>query len=179
MKISETGIKNLMVFDPQVFEDDRGYFYEGYSQNKITNYLKDDFDFNIVQFNFSKSRKGVLRGLHFQKQPFEQAKLVNVLKGEAWDVAVDLRPGSATYGKWHGEMLTEENKRRMFIPRGFAHGFIALTEGTELMYAVDNGYNKESEGGIIYNDPSLNIDWKMKGGQFILSEKDLILPTLE
>ncbi|SHJ99517.1 dTDP-4-dehydrorhamnose 3,5-epimerase [Reichenbachiella agariperforans] len=176
MKIVKTKLLDAVIIEPAVFGDDRGYFFEGFNEeqfNKLTNQ-----DFKIVQLNFSKSSKGVLRGLHFQRAPQAQAKLVSVINGEVWDVAVDLRKNSKTYGQWHGEYLSAQNKKRFFIPRGFAHGFVALTDDAELMYAVDNHYSKEYDDGVIFNDPSLDIDWKFDPLDVKLSEKDEKLSKL-
>lgn len=176
MNVIETSLKDALIIEPSVFDDERGYFYEGYSAEKFTEMTGQDF--HVKQMNFSKSSKGVLRGLHFQKEPMAQAKLVSVNVGEVWDVAVDIRLDSPTFGHWHGEILSAENKRRFFIPRGFAHGFVALTEGVELMYAVDNLYAKEHDAGIIYNDSVIGIDWKIEPGEIILSKKDHYLLPL-
>lgn len=175
MNIIETSIAGLIIIEPKIFEDPRGYFYESYNLKVfeaagITN--------DFVQDNQSKSNYGVLRGLHFQRDPFSQAKLVRVLSGKVWDVAVDLRQGSPTYGKWHGEMLTSDNKRQMCIPRGFAHGFVVLSETAEFFYKCDNFYSREHDGGIRYDDPELNIDWQLPKEKMILSEKDMQLPYL-
>lgn len=177
MKIIETPLKDAYVIEPTVFNDKRGYFFEGFAANKFKE--ETNIDFNVVQLNFSKSSKGTLRGLHFQKEPMEQAKLVSVIAGEVWDIAVDLRIKSPTYGKWHGELLSSNNKKRFFIPRGFAHGFIALTEETELMYAVDNFYSAENDCGVKYNDSELNIDWKLDLDTIIVSSKDENLTSLK
>lgn len=169
----ETKIKDVFIIDVKLYGDDRGYFMETYKE-------KDFFDaglkYKFVQDNQSSSRKGVLRGLHFQKN-FPQAKLVRVLKGEVFDVAVDLRNNSDTYAQWIGLVLSEENHRQLMIPRGFAHGFIVLSEQAEFAYKCDDIYHPEDEGGILWNDPDLNIKWP-DVGNIILSEKDKINPTL-
>lgn len=168
----ETGIEGLYIIEPTVFEDSRGFFMETYS--------KKDFEeigitYEFVQDNHSKSSKGVLRGLHFQKE-FPQAKLVRVIKGEVYDVAVDLRKGSITYGKYYGVLLSEENKRQFMIPRGFAHGFLVTSEEAEFVYKCDDFYHPGDEGGLIWNDESIGIDWPLYkiGGleNIIQSEKD-------
>lgn len=173
MNIINTPIEGLVVLEPKVFEDDRGYFFESYNQSKLPEELR----FNWVQDNESKSTKGVLRGLHYQVGDHAQAKLVRAIIGEIYDVAVDIRPQSPTYGKWHGELLTAQNKRQMLVPRGFAHGFLVISDVAIFAYKCDNYYSKESEGGIVYNDPSLNIDWPEIDDELKLSEKDLTQPT--
>lgn len=168
----ETGIEGLYIIEPTVFEDSRGFFMETYS--------KKDFEeigitYEFLQDNHSKSSKGVLRGLHFQKE-FPQAKLVRVIKGEVYDVAVDLRKGSITYGKYYGVLLSEENKKQFMIPRGFAHGFLVTSEEAEFVYKCDDFYHPGDEGGLIWNDESIGIDWPLYkiGGveNIIQSEKD-------
>ena len=179
MKIRETVLKDAFVIEPKVFEDKRGFFYEGLNKKEVEGLRGQKWHFDILQLNFSKSSYGVLRGLHFQKPPFDQAKLVSVTRGEAWDVIVDVRRKSDTFGKWHGELLSETNKTRFFVPKGFAHGFVCLTEEVELMYAVDNYYHKESECGIRYDDPHLNIDWKLTADRIILSDRDRELDSFQ
>jgi dTDP-4-dehydrorhamnose 3,5-epimerase len=159
------------------FGDDRGYFFESF--NKKTFLDKTGMEIEFVQDNQSKSQKGVLRGLHFQHGEFAQAKLVRVLKGTVLDVAVDLRKNSPSFGKHLAVELSEESHTQFFVPRGFAHGFVVLSEEAVFFYKCDNLYNKASEGGVIYNDPTLAIDWKLNDTEFLLSEKDTILPTLE
>jgi len=176
MNIEETFIKDLVVVEPTVFGDERGYFFEAYSKTKF-NDLGINIDF--VQDNQSFSKKGTLRGLHYQNPPYAQTKLVRVLEGEIIDVAVDLRKDSPTYGKHFGIKLTAENKRQLLVPQGFAHGFSVLSETAVVMYKCDQFYNKESEGGIKFDDPSLNIDWGMNLVDAIVSEKDQILPFIE
>ena len=156
------GIEGLCVITPEVHGDSRGYFVETYNQRDMT---EAGFDTIFVQDNQSMSRKGVLRGLHFQKQ-FPQTKLVRVIKGEVFDVAVDLRKGSKTYGKWHGEILSEENKKQFFIPRGFAHGFLVLSDTAEFCYKCDDFYHPNDEGGIAWNDPDIGIKWPKLEGQY-------------
>ncbi|MCB4798313.1 dTDP-4-dehydrorhamnose 3,5-epimerase [Neotamlana laminarinivorans] len=177
MIVKETKLANCFVLEPKVFNDSRGYFLESFNQNtfqKVTG-----LSVNFVQDNESMSSKGVLRGLHFQTGEFAQAKLVRVIKGKVLDVAVDLRKDSITYGEYVAEELSEDNKKQLFVPRGFAHGFVVLSNTAIFSYKCDNYYNKASEGGIIYNDKSLNIDWKLEEKDFIISEKDLLLPTLQ
>lgn len=176
MKVIHTGIEGLFELEPNVFEDARGYFMESYK--------KEWFDANVapthfIQDNESKSTRGVLRGLHFQEGDYAQAKLVRVLHGEVLDVVVDLRPNSTTFGKHHKTILSEANKKQFFIPRGFAHGFVVLSESAVFAYKVDNVYSKAHEGGILYNDPALGIDWQINTSEILLSEKDAVLPTLE
>ena len=154
------GIKGLCLITPAVYGDNRGYFTETYNQQDMKTA---GFDFNFVQHNQSLSTKGVLRGLHFQKQ-FPQTKLVRVIKGEVFDVIVDLRSDSETYGKWHGEILSEENKHQFLIPRGFAHGYLALSDIAEFCYLVDDFYHPNDEGGMAWNDPDIGIVWpKLEG----------------
>ena len=170
MPFIETGIPGLLVFEPRVFADSRGHFFESY--NKQT-FLQQGIHIQFVQDNQSRSTYGVIRGLHFQNPPHAQAKLVRALKGTILDVAVDIRKGSPTYGKSFAIELSDENKKQLLIPAGFAHGFSVLSEIAEVMYKCDNYYNKESEGGIIYNDPSLNIDWQIPADKAIISDKDM------
>ena len=167
LKLIETGIKDLYIIEPQVFGDNRGYFMETYNKQEFER-LGLHYDF--VQDNQSKSKKGVLRGLHFQRK-FPQAKFVRVLEGEVFDVAVDLRKNSKTYGKWFGVILSDENKRMFMIPRGFAHGFVVLSEIATFTYKCDEFYHPEDEGGIIWNDKDINIDWPIDF-EPLLSEKD-------
>ncbi|WP_418508825.1 dTDP-4-dehydrorhamnose 3,5-epimerase [Corallibacter sp.] len=177
MRLIETKLKDCFVIEPNVFADDRGYFFESYNKEKFNKALGQNI--NFVQDNESFSSKGVLRGLHFQKGEFAQAKLVRVIKGEVLDVAVDLRPDSPSFGKYESVVLTGENKKQFFVPRGFAHGFVVLSDTAIFSYKCDNFYNKESEGGLIFNDKTLNIDWKLPESECLLSEKDKILPTFE
>lgn len=171
MEIVETGIPDLLIVKPAVFEDHRGYFFESYNKEK---FLQKGIDQNFVQDNESKSAKNVLRGLHFQKPPFAQGKLVRVMKGAVLDVAVDIRKMSPTYGKWASIVLTESNKWMYWIPPGFAHGFVTLEDDTVFFYKCTNVYNKASEGSIRWNDPDLNIDWGIT--EPLLSDKDREAP---
>jgi dTDP-4-dehydrorhamnose 3,5-epimerase len=171
MEIVETGIPDLYIVKPTVFKDNRGYFFESYNKEA---FLRHGIDQNFVQDNESKSGKDVLRGLHFQKPPFAQGKLVRVIKGAVRDVAVDLRKSSPTYGKWASVELTEENKWMYWVPPGFAHGFVTLEEDTVFFYKCTNIYNKASEGAIRWDDPDLNIDWGINNP--LLSDKDKISP---
>jgi dTDP-4-dehydrorhamnose 3,5-epimerase len=173
MTIEKTAIKDLILVTPAVHEDSRGYFFEAYNKSKLS-VLGIDIDF--VQDNQSFSKKGTLRGLHYQNPPFAQTKLVRVLEGAIMDVAVDLRKDSPTYGKAFSVLLSAENKKQLLVPQGFAHGFSVISETASVMYKCDQFYNKASEGGIKYDDPSLNIDWGMNLEDAIVSEKDLILP---
>lgn len=177
MKVQETELKGCFVIEPAIFKDNRGYFFESFNQYKFEQLTGQSGHF--VQDNQSASAYGVIRGLHFQKGEHAQAKLVRVLEGAVLDVAVDLRQGSATYGKWISVELTAENNLQLYIPRGFAHGFSVLTEKAVFAYKCDNGYHKESEGGLRFNDPDLNIDWRIPEEKMNLSEKDLILPFLK
>ena len=174
----ETSIDGVYVIEPTVYGDHRGYFMETYSEEE---FKEIGLNYKFVQDNQSKSKKGVLRGLHFQKEN-TQAKLVRCIKGEVFDVAVDLRPGSATYGKWEGVILSEENKKMFMIPRGFAHGFLVLSEEAEFTYKCDDVYNPNAEGGLAWNDKDVNIDWPlgdMKIDDLLTSEKDAKWPSLE
>lgn len=175
MNIVNTEISDLIVIEPRVFEDPRGYFFESFNANHLKQH---NHPFNFCQDNQSKSSYGVIRGLHFQKAPHAQTKLVRVLDGEIYDVAVDLRKTSPTFGKWFGINLSADNKKQLFVPQGFAHGFSVLSETAIVMYKCDDFYHPETEGGIIFSDPTLNIDWKIEAGKEIISDKDLILPTL-
>ena len=177
MKLIETPLKDCYIIEPIIFEDDRGYFYEKYNEKRFENLT--GLNGHFVQDNISKSSYGVLRGLHLQKGEYAQAKLVSCLEGEVWDVAVDLRVDSPTFGQWYGVELTAENKRQFYIPRGFAHGFSVLSDIAIFTYKCDNFYNKESEGGILWNDTDLNIDWKLPTEVIQLSEKDKIQPLFK
>ena len=171
MPFVETGIPGLVVFEPRVFADSRGYFFESYNADTFS---KENIKLNFVQDNQSRSTYGVIRGLHFQNPPHAQTKLVRAIVGTILDVAVDIRVGSPTYGKAFAIELSAENKKQLLVPAGFAHGFSVLSEIAEVMYKCDKYYNKESEGGISYNDPSLNIDWKIPADKAIVSEKDVL-----
>ena len=175
MEIKETEIEGCFVLEPRVFGDERGYFFESYNQEVFENSTGAKPFF--VQDNQSFSTRGVLRGLHFQKGQYAQAKLVRVLEGEVLDVAVDIRPKSKTFGKVVSNRLSSENKKQMFVPRGCAHGFVTLSKTASFFYKCDNFYNKESEGGVLYNDPDFNIDWLIDESELIISEKDRILPV--
>lgn len=177
MKIEKTGLVDCYVVVPDVFGDHRGYFLETFNQKAFNELTGQNVGF--VQDNQSRSSKGVLRGLHFQKGIHAQAKLVRVSQGCVLDVCVDLREGSLTYGKHFSIKLDDKEHKQLFVPRGFAHGFIVLEENTLFNYKCDNYYNKASEGGIIYNDSSLNIDWILDKKEFKLSEKDSNLPELK
>lgn len=169
-------LEGLIVYEPKLFGDERGYFFEAYNQ---TFFQANDIRNEFVQDNQSKSSYGVIRGLHYQLPPFAQAKLVRVLAGTILDVAVDIRKSSPTYGKHFSIELSAENNRQLFIPPGFAHGFSVLSDTAVVLYKCDAFYNKESEGGIRYDDPALNIDWKVDASKAIVSSKDLELPVLQ
>lgn len=169
----KTEIEGVYIIEPTLFDDHRGYFMETYNES---DFRAAGLNYTFVQDNQSSSRKGVLRGLHFQKT-YPQAKLVRVLRGEVYDVAVDLRKESKTYGKWVGVLLSEENKRQFMVPRGFAHGFVVLSETAEFAYKCDEFYHPEDEGGIIWNDPDIGVEWP-DVGEIILSEKDKRHPRL-
>ena len=175
MKVTKTKIEGCFVIEPKVFEDERGYFFESFNQEKFE--LLTGAKPFFVQDNQSRSLRGVLRGLHFQTGEHAQAKLVRVLEGEVLDVAVDLRSGSKSFGQVVTHRLTSENRKQMYIPRGCAHGFVTLSEEAIFTYKCDNFYNKQAEGGIIYNDPTFGIDWVLDESELILSEKDLELPV--
>lgn len=176
MEIIKTAIEGVVIIEPRLFKDDRGYFFESFSQREFTEKVR---KVDFVQDNESKSSYGVLRGLHFQKPPYAQSKLVRVIKGSVLDVAVDIRKGSPTFGEHVAVELTEENHRQFFIPRGFAHGFVVLTEEVIFQYKCDNFYSPQSEGAIAWNDPDLNIDWRIPVEEVILSEKDSKHPKLK
>jgi len=175
MKFIHTPIKDLIIIKPNVYSDSRGYFLESFNRKEFEAHIG---PIQFVQVNESKSVRGVLRGLHFQKPPFAQAKLVRCVEGEVLDVAVDLRKKSPTYGKHFSIKLSGENKHQLFIPRGFAHGFVVLSESAIFSYQVDNWYAPEHDTGIAWNDPQLNIDWGVEKNQLILSDKDIVLNTL-
>ena len=176
MKFTETKLKGCYILEPTIFKDERGYFLESFNKKVLSEVLGQEIDF--VQDNQSFSRKGVLRGLHYQIGDYAQAKLVRVLQGEVLDVAVDIRPNSPTFGQYESIILNEENHKQFYIPRGFAHGFLVLSETAIFFYKCDNYYNKESEGGIIFDDETINIDWGLSSENIIISEKDKLLPTL-
>ncbi len=173
MDFSKTPIEGLIVITPKVFADNRGYFFESYNKRA---WAEAGITADFVQDNESFSSQNTLRGLHFQKPPFTQAKLVRVLEGAVWDVAVDLRKNSPTFGQWFGVELSAENKKQFFIPRGFAHGFSVLTETAKFAYKCDNFYNKESEGAVRFDDPELTVDWTIDLSKAVLSDKDLKNP---
>ena len=176
MEVVETNIEGVIIIEPRIFKDDRGYFFESFSQREFEEKVcKTTF----VQDNESKSGYGVLRGLHFQKPPFAQSKLVRVRTGAVLDVAVDIRKGSPTFGQYVSVELTGDNHRQLFIPRGFAHGFSVLSEEVIFQYKCDNFYSPQSEGAIAWNDPDLNIDWRIPVEEVILSEKDSKHPKLK
>ena len=169
MEVIKTEIEGVVIIEPRIFKDDRGYFYESFSQREFEEKVCRT---TFVQDNQSKSSYGVLRGLHFQKPPYCQSKLVRCMKGAVLDVAVDIRKGSPTFGKYVAVELSEENHRQFFVPRGFAHGFAVLTPEAIFQYKCDNYYNKESEGAVAWNDPQLAIDWRIPADKVLLSEKD-------
>jgi dTDP-4-dehydrorhamnose 3,5-epimerase len=175
MKFTKTNIEGIVIIEPKVFGDERGYFLETYNEKKFEESIG---KISFVQDNESKSSKGVLRGLHFQKPPFVQAKLVRCLEGKVLDVAVDIREGSNTYGQHVAVELSGENKRQLFVPRGFAHGFLVLTDTATFAYKVDNTYAPEFDAGIRWNDKELNIQWSMEDSEVLVSAKDAELPFL-
>lgn len=176
MPFITTNIPDLLVYEPKVFADSRGYFFESYNE-KI--FEQQGLNMRFVQDNQSSSTYGVIRGVHYQLNPHAQTKLVRVLSGRILDVAVDVRNGSPTYGKYFSIELSAENKKQLLVPKGFAHGFSVLSERAEVMYKCDGFYNKESEGGFRFDDPALNIDWKIPPDKAIISDKDQVLPFLE
>lgn len=173
-KFTQCEINGLVVVEPKVFNDERGFFLESY---KKTEFAENGIDVVFCQDNHSVSSKGVLRGLHFQRAPFAQAKLVRVVKGRVWDVAVDIRKNSPTFKRWIGVELSEENRRMFYIPEGFAHGFIALTDDVHLLYKCSNEYSPTHDAGIIWNDPEIAVQWPID--EPVLSEKDNVLPYLK
>ena len=175
MKFVETKILDVIIIEPMVFGDARGYFLESYNKEKFEEFVGET---SFVQDNESKSSKGVLRGLHFQKPPFEQSKLVRCIEGEVLDVAVDIRKNSKTYGKHVAVVLSGENKRQLFVPRGFAHGFLVLSNSATFAYKVDNCYAPEFDAGIRWDDKELNIQWGLEDSEVMISAKDAELPFL-
>lgn len=175
MPFITTDIPGLLVFEPKIFEDSRGYFFESYNEKT---FQQQGVNIDFIQDNQSSSSYGVIRGLHYQLNPHAQSKLIRVLQGRILDVAVDIRKGSPTYGKHFDIELSAENKKQLLIPKGFAHGFSVLSEKAEVLYKCDAFYHKESEGGIRFDDPILNINWRVPADKAIVSEKDLVLPFL-
>lgn len=177
MKVTETSLDGCLVISPDKFTDQRGYFFESF--NKKTFFELTGLDLDFVQDNQSISSKGVLRGLHFQKGDFQQAKLVRVIVGKIQDICVDMRPESSTFGKYYSIILDGNNNQQLFIPRGFAHGFLALEDETIVSYKCDNYYHKDAEGGIRFDDKTLNIKWELPTSNVIISPKDKSLPSFE
>lgn len=176
MPFTPTGIAGLLIYEPKVLTDDRGYFFESYSAQT---FQQEGLNFSFVQDNQARSAYGVLRGLHYQLEPYAQTKLIRVLEGSIIDVVVDIRKGSPTYGQSYEIELSAANKLQLLVPKGFAHGYAVISETAEVMYKCDAFYNKACEGGIIYNDPALQINWGIDLKEAIISEKDQTLPTLE
>jgi dTDP-4-dehydrorhamnose 3,5-epimerase len=176
MPFIKTDFPGLLVFEPTLFKDTRGYFYESYNEKT---FLSDGISIKFIQDNQAQSCYGVIRGLHYQLNPYTQTKLIRVLNGSILDVAADIRKGSPTYGKVFSITLSAENKKQLLIPQGFAHGYSVLSETAEVFYKCDAFYNKESEGGILYRDPALNIDWQIPAGKAIVSDKDEKYPLLK
>ncbi len=176
MEVIKTAIDGVVIIEPRIFKDDRGYFFESFSQREFDEKVR---PVHFVQDNESKSSYGVLRGLHFQKPPFAQSKLVRVIKGAVLDVAVDIRKGSPTFGQHVAVELTEDNHRQFFIPRGFAHGFVVLTDEVVFQYKCDNFYAPQCEGALAWDDPDLGIDWGVPANQVLLSEKDRLHKQLK
>jgi dTDP-4-dehydrorhamnose 3,5-epimerase len=176
MNVIKTPIQDLLVIEPKIFEDSRGYFVETFNSE---NFIKNVFNTTFVQDNESCSSYGVLRGLHFQKGKHAQAKLVRVVEGSVLDVAVDLRKNSKHFGEYYSIELSAENKKQLFIPRGFAHGFVVLSERSIFSYKCDNFYDKDSESGLRFNDPDINIDWKIDAGSIIINDRDNAFPSLK
>jgi dTDP-4-dehydrorhamnose 3,5-epimerase len=177
MKFTETKLKGCFLIEPKIITDERGYFMESFNEKTFQEGIQQSVRF--VQDNQSFSSKGVLRGLHYQVAEHAQAKLVRVIHGEVLDVAVDIRPDSSTFGQYEAVLLSAENQRQFFVPRGFAHGFLVLSETATFFYKCDNFYNKEAEGGILFNDPTIGINWNFPIDQLLISEKDHQLPTLQ
>jgi dTDP-4-dehydrorhamnose 3,5-epimerase len=175
MPFTQTGIRGLVVYEPRILHDDRGYFFESYSRRAFE---ADGYAIEWVQDNQARSTFGVIRGLHFQHSPHAQTKLIRALEGSILDVVVDIRRDSATYGKVFSIELTADNKKQLLVPRGFAHGYSVLSETAEILYKCDNFYHKDSEGGIRFDDPALHIDWQIPSDKRVLSPKDLELPVL-
>lgn len=173
MTVIETKIEGLLIIEPKIFEDKRGYFFESFNDQKMPAIISNS---SWVQDNESKSRRGVLRGMHYQQGKHAQAKLVRAVVGEIYDFAIDLRSGSNTYGQSVGVLLNDQNKRQFYVPRGFAHGFVVLSDLAIFSYKCDNYYNKNSEGGIRFDDPTLKLDWPINVNEIIISEKDAELP---
>lgn len=176
MPFTKTDIPGLLVFEPVVHKDDRGYFFESYNANIFS---AEGVEIKFIQDNQAKSSYGVIRGLHYQQNPFAQTKLIRALSGSILDVVVDIRKGSPTYGKTFSIELTAENKKQLLVPKGFAHGYSVLSETAEVLYKVDQFYNKQSEGGVLYNDPALAIDWGIQAGKEIVADKDLLHPGID
>lgn len=175
MKVIATEFRGLMILEPKIIGDNRGYFMESYNQKAL---LEAGIDIKFVQDNQSSSAKGVLRGLHFQNAPYAQTKLVRVLSGTILDVVVDLRKSEPTFGKTYSIELSDENKRQLLVPKGFAHGFVVLSNRAEVFYKCDEYYNAQAEGGIFYDDPKLGIDWQIESKDLILSDRDKVHPIL-
>lgn len=176
MPFIETGFPGLLVFEPKIFDDNRGYFFESYNRNLFTN---EGIEINFVQDNQARSSFGVVRGLHFQKDPYAQTKLIRVLNGEIIDAVVDIRKNSPTYGHAYSILLSAENKKQLLVPKGFAHGYSVISATAEVFYKCDEFYHKETEDGISWNDPSLNIDWGIPADKMIISQKDQQYNLLE
>lgn len=175
IKVIDTEIKEVKIIEPQINKDERGYFFESYNEKEFHEKIG---KINFIQDNESYSKEGILRGLHFQKNPFDQSKLIRVIKGEIQDVVVDIRKNSSTYLKHVSVILNNKNKRQLFVPKGFAHGFLVISKEAIVHYKVDNIYKSKYESGIIYNDPHLKIDWKKPSNEIILSQKDKILSSV-
>lgn len=176
MRISKTDIEGLLILEPQVFKDTRGYFFESFNKQKLEDH---GIEYTFSQDNESRSSFGVIRGLHFQKEPWAQTKLIRVIEGVIYDVAVDIRPGSSSYGQWYGLEISAENHLQLLVPAGFAHGFSVLSDHATVLYKCDTYYHPASESGIHYNDPDLYIDWKIARARAVVSEKDRVLPYLK
>ena len=176
MPFTPTEFPGLFIYEPNVFNDERGYFFESYNENT---FAANAITIKFVQDNQARSTYGVIRGLHFQKPPYAQTKLVRALEGNILDVVVDVRVGSPMYGKAFSIELSAENKKQLFVPKGFAHGYAVLSETAEVMYKCDEFYNKQSEGGLVYNDPALEIDWMIPADKAVVAERDLLHPGIK
>lgn len=176
MPVLKTEFPGLVIYEPKVFEDNRGYFFESYNE-KV--FIENGIDMRFVQDNQAKSSYGIVRGLHYQLDPFAQTKLLRVISGRIIDAVVDLRKNSPTYGKAFTIELSAENKKQLLVPKGFAHGYSVISDTAVVLYKCDALYNKESEGGILWNDPTLDIDWQIPAGKAVISEKDAVQPLFE
>ena len=175
MQVTPTGFKDLFILEPRILNDERGYFFESYNSKTM---MKENLDLKFVQDNQSFSKRGVIRGMHFQRPPFEQTKLVRVLSGVIQDVVIDLRKDQPTFKKYFSIELSAENNKQIWVPKGFAHGFLVLSDTADVLYKCDEYYHPEAEGGVFYNDPEIGINWMVNNSEAILSKKDMLLPLV-